>query len=83
VGWAKSVKPADFHIWQGNFTAVNATCLQVWHGDSAGDSEPSKEHYGAFVIDVFADRIVFRRFVVREGASGKVQYHSAKIERID
>ena len=61
------------NIWQGNFAAVKVTCLQVWQGDSVGISEPSKENYGACVIDVFADRIVFRRFVVREGAPGKVK----------
>ncbi|MDD4025167.1 MAG: hypothetical protein PHN85_04505 [Kiritimatiellae bacterium] len=56
------------NIWQGNFTAVNATCLQVWSGDSVGLGEPSKENYGACVIEGFADRIVFRRFDVRDGA---------------
>ncbi|HNX05436.1 MAG TPA: hypothetical protein PKI32_08025 [Opitutales bacterium] len=59
------------NIWQGNFTAVNATCLQVWEGDSAGIGEPSKENYGACVIEGFADRIVFRRFDVRDGAEYK------------
>jgi len=58
-------------IWQGNFTAVNATCLHVWQGDSVGINEPSKENYGACVIEVFADRIVFRRFDVRDGAEYK------------
>ncbi len=59
------------NIWQGNFTAVNATCLQVWQGDSTGIDEPSKENYGALVIEGFADRIVFRRFDVRDGAEYK------------
>ena len=54
-------------IWQGEFTAVNAACLQVWEGDSAGISEPSKRSYGAIVIEGFKDRIVFRRFDVRDG----------------
>lgn len=54
-------------IWQGAFTAVNAGCLQVWEGDSVGLGESSKRSYGAIVIEGFEDRIVFRRFDVRDG----------------
>ena len=45
------------HIWQGEFTAVNAASLHAWGRDG----------YCVLVIEGFGDRIVFRRFDVRNG----------------
>ena len=62
-------------IWQGAFTSVNAGCLQNW-GDGrdgiVGNSVKRMNNYGAMVIDVFASRIAFRRFDVRDGS----EYHA-------
>ena len=64
-------------IWQGAFTSVNAGCLQNW-GDGragiAGNSVPRINDYGVLIIDVYAARIVFRRFDVRDGA----EYHAQR-----
>jgi len=53
------------NIWQGEFTCVNAGCLEVWQGHAVGAAPKSKRNYGALVMEVFADRVVFRRFDVR------------------
>ena len=58
-------------IWQGNFTAVNATCLQVWRDDPAETGGSPKGNHWALVIEGFKDRIVFRRFDVRDGVEYK------------
>ena len=49
------------NIWQGEFTAVNAGCLQVWGND------PVRHEYGVIVMDVHEKAVVFRRFDVRDG----------------
>ena len=54
-------------IWQGEFTSVNAGCLQNWGGGLAGNNVPRNQNYGVVIIDVFPARIVFRRFDVRDG----------------
>ena len=62
-------------IWQGSFTSVSAGCLQNW-GDGrdgiVGSSVKRINNYGAMIVDVFASRIVFRRFDVRDGE----EYHA-------
>lgn len=57
-------------IWQGEFTAVNIGCLQTWGGFAAGSTPPhqAKPNFGAIVMDVFADRLVFHRHDVRDGS---------------
>ena len=59
---------SELNIWQGAFTSVNMGCLQVWGGHSVGGAPESKKNYGAIVMEVYADRIVFRRFDVRTKA---------------
>ena len=56
---------SELNIWQGAFTAVNMGCLQVWGGHAVGGAPASKKNYGAVVMEVFPDRVVFRRFDVR------------------
>ena len=57
-------------IWQGEFTAVNIGCLQTWGGFASGSTPPrqAKPNFGAIVMDVFADRLVFHRHDVRDGS---------------
>ena len=64
-GHAHSSLRSELNIWQGAFTAVNMGCLQKWGGHAVGGAPESKKNYGAVVMEVFADRIVFRRFDVR------------------
>ena len=62
-------------IWQGSFTSVSAGCLQNW-GDGrdgiVGSSVKRINNYGVMIVDVFASRIVFRRFDARDGE----EYHA-------
>ena len=58
-------------IWQGEFTSVNVGCLQNWGGRLVGSDNPRKNNYGVLIVDVFASRIVFRRFDVRDGEEYK------------
>ena len=53
------------NIWQGAFTAVNLGCLQAWQGSAVGTSPSSKRAYEVVILEVYADRLVFRRFDVR------------------
>ena len=56
----------DLLIWQGEFTVVNAGCLQVWNGLLAANDAPGKQSYGVLTVDVHADRLVVRRWDVRD-----------------
>ena len=59
------------HIWQGEFTAINAGCLQLWDGFLPGsrtNRQNNKKSYAVLVIDVYADRLVAYRHDVRDGA---------------
>ena len=58
-------------IWQGEFTSVNVGCLQNWGGRLVGSNNPRRDNYGVLIVDVFASRIVFRRFDVRDGKEYK------------
>ena len=53
-------------IWQGEFTSVNAGCLQVWGDGLPGSAPRSMADYGVMIVEVYANRIVFRRFDVRD-----------------
>lgn len=57
----------DLFIWQKEFTAINSGCLQVWRGDVSSDTEPAKKEYGVLTIDVFPNRLLVRRWDVRDG----------------
>lgn len=47
------------NIWQGEFTAVSAGCLAIWGGGYKAT--------GVLIMEVYADRVVFRRFDVLTG----------------
>ena len=53
-------------IWQGAFTSVSAGCLQNWGSVLTGAAATRMQNYGALLIEVYAERIVFRRFDVRD-----------------
>ena len=53
-------------IWQGEFTSINVGCLQNWGGGLPGSAPKRMQNYGAVLMEVFANRIVFRRFDVRD-----------------
>ena len=65
TGHAHGSLRSELNIWQGAFTSVNMGCLQVWGGHAVGGAPTSKKNYGAVVMEVYCDRIVFRRFDVR------------------
>ncbi len=73
-GHAHGSLRSELNIWQGTFTAVNMGCLQVWGGHSVGAAPQSKRNYGAVVMEVYPDRLVFRRFDVRT----KAEYSAAE-----
>lgn len=54
----------ESNIWQREFTAVNLGCLNTWGGDFAGAAPSSKEAGEAVIMEVFSDRIDFRRISV-------------------
>lgn len=56
----------DVNIWQGAFTAINAGCLQYWSGVTTGTQSVSKPSFDVMTIDVYADRLVVRRWDVRD-----------------
>lgn len=64
-GHAHSSLRSELNVWQGEFTVVGMGCLSTWGGHAVGLPPPRKQNYGAVVLEVFADRLVFRRFDVR------------------
>ena len=50
------------HIWQDGFTVVNCGCMHNWGGSMVGHSVPSRRSYNALIMDVYEDRVVFRRY---------------------
>lgn len=55
------------NIWQGNHTEYSAACLQKWEGIEMFLPRRSRQEAAATVLEVYADRLVFRRFDVMEG----------------
>lgn len=56
----------DLNIWQGEYTAVSAGCLQYWGGLCAASTPKPKPSFDVLTMDVYADRLVFRRWDVRD-----------------
>ena len=54
-------------IWQGTFTAIQTSCLQKWYGLNIGGRIVGKESWCVCVMQVFPDRLVIRRYDVRDG----------------
>ena len=56
----------DLFIWQKEFTVINSGCLQVWGGLLAANAPTSKQSFGVLTVDVYTDRLVVRRWDVRD-----------------
>ena len=54
----------EANIWQGEYTAVNAGCLATWGGDFAATAPKSKKANEALIMEVFSDKVLFRRYSV-------------------
>ena len=54
----------EANIWQGEYTAVNAGCLATWGGDFAAAAPKSKPASEALIMEVFSDKVLFRRYSV-------------------
>lgn len=63
----------ETNVWQETFTTVNLGCLQVWSGHAVGGNSQRKKAYGVILMEVYRDRIVFRRFDVRD----RSEYHAS------
>ena len=55
-------------IWQGEFTALQVSCLQKWYGLNVGSRIVGKESWGVGVMEIYRDRLVVRRYDVRDGS---------------
>ena len=55
----------DTSVWQGPFTVVNCGCLSTWGGNLVGTAPTRKPCFNVIVMDVFRDRLEFRRFDIR------------------
>ena len=58
-------------IWQGTHTEVSAGCLHNWRGYLIGMAPASKENTDFAVMDVYPDKIRYRRFSVVTGKECK------------
>lgn len=56
----------ELSIWQGKYTAVNAGSLSPWFGCFAGLDPAGWQGNMALTMDVFTDKLVFRRFYVED-----------------
>ena len=56
----------DLFIWQKEFTVINSGCLQVWGGLLAANTTLRKQSYGVLTVDVYDDRLLVRRWDVRD-----------------
>lgn len=61
-------------IWQGSHTEVCAGCLQNWRGSLVGTSPPSKNCFEFAIMDVFKDKLVYRRFSTEDGREFKAPW---------
>ena len=53
-------------IWQGEFTALNLGGLAGWSGSAVGAAPAMKKEFCVAVMEVFSDRLVFKRIDVRD-----------------
>jgi len=59
---------SDLQIWQGNFTVVNAGCQNRWSAGLAANPDDRHSAYSALTVDVCPDRLVIRRWDIRNQA---------------
>ena len=58
-------------IWQGSHTEIGAGCLQNWRGSLVGTAPPSKNCFEFAIMDVFKDKLIYRRFSTEDGREFK------------
>ena len=58
-------------IWQDRHTEINAGCLQNWRGSLYGTSPGSKDCFEFAIMDVYKDKLVFRRYSTEDGKEFK------------
>ena len=61
---------SDLFIWQGDFTVLNACCLDTWQGvlkDVAAPGGQNKPSYGALIVEVEDSQVVVSRYDVTTG----------------
>ena len=58
-------------IWQDKHTEVGTGCLQNWRGSLVGTSPKSKNCYEFAIMDVYKDKLVFRRYSTEDGREFK------------
>ena len=56
----------DLFIWQKEFTVINSGCLQSWGGLLSANAPKRKESFGVLTVDVYSDRLLVRRWDVRD-----------------
>jgi hypothetical protein len=61
-------------IWQGSHTEVGAGCLQNWRGHLVGTAPASKDCFEFSIMDVYRDKLVFRRFSAEDGKEFKAPW---------
>ena len=61
-------------IWQDAYTSVGAGCLQNWRGYLVGTSPASKDCFEFAIMDVYRDKLVFRRFSTEDGREFKAPW---------
>lgn len=68
TGHAHGSLRSELNIWQDGFTTVNLGCLSTWAGHAVGGAPRSKPSYEVALMEVYADRLVVRRFDIRDGS---------------
>lgn len=58
-------------IWQDTHTEINAGCLQNWRGSLFGTSPKSKDCFEFAIMDVYADKLVVKRYSTEDGKEFK------------
>ena len=61
-------------IWQGTHTEVGAGCLQNWRGYLVGTAPGNKDCFEFAIMDVYKDKLVFRRFSTEDGKEFKAPW---------
>ena len=67
TGHAHGSLRSELNIWQGDFTTVSLGCLSGWGGHAVGGAPRGKPSHDVALMEVYADRLVVRRFDVRDG----------------
>lgn len=62
----------ELQIWQGEFTAINLGCCgEVWAGALIGNAPKSFRSEDAFVMELYKDKLIIRRFDLALGIEYK------------